>query len=139
MDADTPPKPPAWVYGMLHHPDETSYIKTPDDALEHALAVQRIARLMILGMNAPDELSDGDEELLEHVSLYGWLWTRRASELLAAERAATRALPDGVVTKLKASATELQPEKVTNLMEGLTRSIARKRVRQDGNLLRGDE
>jgi hypothetical protein len=78
--------PPAWVYAMLYHPDEaTNLVKTPEDALSHALAVQRLARLMVLGMNNPDEVNDGDEELLAHLSQYGWLWTRRAKELLSAQ------------------------------------------------------
>jgi hypothetical protein len=117
MSAGTTAKLPPWEYGMLHLPDDVAYVKTADDALAHAFAVQRIALLMTHGMKAEDVAEDGDEELLEHVSLYGWLWTRRASELLAAERAAAQAQPPP------------QPEKVTSLMDGLKRQIVRRKAR----------
>ena len=89
MSRDAEARPPAYVYGVLYHPEGATVVQTSEDALVHALAVQRVARLMMIGMSAPNEEEDGYEELLAHVSLYGWLWTRRASEFLAAERAAT--------------------------------------------------
>lgn len=108
MSAKPPAKLPMWIYDLLHYPDGATQAKTPNEALETALAVQRIALLMAHGMKAEEE--DGDGELLEHVSLCGWLWTRRASELLAAERAA--ALP------------QPQPEKAPDLK----RSVARRKA-----------
>jgi hypothetical protein len=101
-------RPHVYVNGLLHYPDDADVVKA-EVALTHARAAQRIAGLMMLGMKTAEETEDGDEELLEHVSLYGWLWTLRASELLQAERAA-QAQP--------------QAEKVPDRME---RSIARKR------------
>jgi hypothetical protein len=105
------------LYDLLYLPDDTR-IKNPEEALIHARAVQRIMRLMLLGLETPEESATGDEELLIHLSWYAEAWTLTAQNLLAAERAATQA---------QASAAQPQPEKVTNLMEGLKRSIARKR------------
>jgi hypothetical protein len=86
MGAMEPPPVYGFLHGLLYYPDEASrLVTTPGDALTHALAVQRLARMMVLGMNAPDEVNDGDEELLAHLSQYVLAWTRRAKELLAAQ------------------------------------------------------
>ena len=86
MSATAPPPVYGFLHGLLYYPDEASrLVTTPDDALTHALATQRIARLMILGMDTPDEPEDGDEELVARLSQYGLAWTRRAKELLSAQ------------------------------------------------------
>jgi hypothetical protein len=100
---------------MIAYPfANTGRAESPEDALSCALALQRIAFLMASTMKGEDVEEDGDEELLAHLSLYGWAWTRRASELLAGERAAATPSP-------------APPENVTNLMTALKKSLKRQR------------
>lgn len=79
----------AAVYGLLNGlfamPDEPGDEWTPtvDEALQHALAAQRITRLMIAGMMDPEERTDSDDELLLHVSWYGPAWIDWARRLVA--------------------------------------------------------
>jgi len=109
------------LYGLLYIPaDADKLVTSPEDALMHARAVQRIMRFMLLGLETPDESTLGDEELLIHLSWYAESWTLAASRLLEAERSARAA------TQAQTSAVP-QSENVTDLMGALKRSIARKR------------
>jgi hypothetical protein len=44
-------------------------------------------RLMLVGLETPEESAIGDEELLIHLSWYAEAWTVTAQRLLEAERA----------------------------------------------------
>jgi hypothetical protein len=94
------------LYGLLYLPDDdaSNLVKTAEEAFTHALAVQRIMRLMLLGLATPEESEDGDEELLSHLSWYAYAWTRKARDLLAAERAAAEQQITEAVEKAGAKA-----------------------------------
>jgi hypothetical protein len=83
MSAEAPRRLPAWKYVIAYPFDDKPHAASPEDALSCALALQRIAFLMASGMKGEDIEEDGDQELLAHLSPYGWAWTRRATELLA--------------------------------------------------------
>jgi hypothetical protein len=106
------------LYGLLHMPNDTpaeGLVRNSTEASTHALAVQRIMRLMLLGLETPEVSEDGDGELLIHLSWYAEAWTKRAIRMSEAERAASQALVS----------RPHQPEKVTDLMKALKRSLKR--------------
>ena len=87
------PRPPTWTY-LIPLPDgDNEWLSgTPEKALSCAQALQRIAYLARVGMNATEgDLVDVDDEaVLNHLSLYAWAWTRRAAKLLEEPASARR-------------------------------------------------